>query len=620
MGNFGKIILGLDNHALQMVLHKTDWNVIYGAIIRENNDVQKKVFDNISARLANLLRYEKKDGFWTNSENAQRKIVSTINELAEYRRIIITLETADEIKRFQKESSLELKQDNFKEKNEKFAEQERDERIKRIIQAKEDEIKNDGRLRLSFSPYFDPEYAIEAFFSFLRERPDLLSCIKRLHLNYRFLNSTEGLIDLDSLEELSLSFDEDDSAELPEYIIESPCKKEISMHNIKILPTWVVNVKNLKSLYLSRSPLSSLPEEFFNLPSLETLDLSYTKLKEFPTGLTKMKSLKEINLLGLPIYAEQIPPELSPDIKLSLSRNLTVIPDHTPFFYEDYVSVYHKIVKMTCDFSNRSRREGLLSLEENLEEIRRDDIYHIGLYLVVEGTDTSIIDDILSNLIEHETDHYKKTLKRIILEAVLSIQAGDNTLCTILKLNSMANIKNDPLTAAIVDYFMSEEEDALAVLLEKTARLDTPAPKAGETEIFRFIKRAVMMADTARKEGLLALEKKVIREKGCLDIFEYGISLLVDKYDVEFIKKILENLVSHETEPAMKTLALIKKGAVLSIARGNNLRILVMKLVSLFKDNFDGLDEILPNQMQTSLYSMELSDNPGFRTIPKPLG
>ncbi|GHV95729.1 hypothetical protein AGMMS50293_20490 [Spirochaetia bacterium] len=147
-------------------------------------------------------------------------------------------------------------------------------------------------------------------------------------------------------------------------------------------------------------------------------------------------------------------------------------------------------MKTTCDFSNKARRDGLLALEEEMEKIKRDDIYNIGLNLVVDGTDAEVIQQILSNLIEHETDHYRKILKRMILEAVLSIQAGDNPLCMILKLNSMANIKNDPVTTAIADYFMGEGEDALAALLEKMAKLDTPAPKAEETEIFRFIKRA----------------------------------------------------------------------------------------------------------------------------------
>ncbi|GHU64830.1 hypothetical protein FACS189447_02540 [Spirochaetia bacterium] len=316
--------------------------------------------------------------------------------------------------------------ENFDEKTEKSTEQERDENITITIQEKEDEIKNYGRL--SFSTYIDPEYTIEPFFSFLRERPDLLSCIKKLIIDYDFLKLTEGLIDFDFLEELCLFFDWSESAEVPEYIINSSCKKEIYMHNIKILPTWVIIVKNLRSLSLSYSPLSSLPEEFFNLPSLETLDLSHTRLKEFPAELTKMKSLKKLNLRGLPVYTEHIPPELSPDIELSLSLlgNLTVIPDHTPLFYEDYVSTYHKIKKMTCDFSNKARREGLLALEEEMEKKKRDDIYHIGLSLVVDGTGAEVIHDILSNMIEHETDHYKKLLKRMILEAVLSINAGGN--------------------------------------------------------------------------------------------------------------------------------------------------------------------------------------------------
>ncbi|GHV91073.1 hypothetical protein AGMMS50268_15760 [Spirochaetia bacterium] len=109
MKKFGEIIFGLDNHALQKVLRETDWDVICGAIIPENDDVQEKVFSNISARLANLFRHEKECGFGIISEDAQRRIVSTISQLGERGEIIITPETADEIKRFQKESSSELK-------------------------------------------------------------------------------------------------------------------------------------------------------------------------------------------------------------------------------------------------------------------------------------------------------------------------------------------------------------------------------------------------------------------------------------------------------------------------------------------------------------------------------
>jgi flagellar motor component MotA len=203
---------------------------------------------------------------------------------------------------------------------------------------------------------------------------------------------------------------------------------------------------------------------------------------------------------------------------------------------------------------------------------------------VVDGTDGEVVSSILTNLIECEKDPYKKILKRMMKEAILSIQAGDNPIDFILMMNSMANIKEDPITKLIADYLITGDKSAMDKFFRELAEREFPfRDSAEDSAITGFIKRAEMMQEAAMRNGLQSLESLVVREKGRRDIFEYGISLVIDNYDYAFVKKLLDNLVSHETEPAMKTLAIIKKQAVLSIMGGESPRITLMKLRSLYK-------------------------------------
>jgi hypothetical protein len=77
----------------------------------------------------------------------------------------------------------------------------------------------------------------------------------------------------------------------------------------------------------------------------------------------------------------------------------------------------------------------------------------------------------------------------------------------------------------------------------------------------------------------MPLLAKVVGTKSGVPVTAPLVSVANAVYD--FIKKVLDNLVSHETEPAMKTLAAIKREAVLSINCGDNPRITLMKLTSL---------------------------------------
>jgi len=108
----------------------------------------------------------------------------------------------------------------------------------------------------------------------------------------------------------------------------------------------------------------------------------------------------------------------------------------------EFVEQYNSIVGKAMEYANKARREGLLALEEGLEKekIEGRDIFDYGLRFVIDGTDASYIDEILSNIVDQEKDEQLRTLMNIQKRAVLSIQAGDNPRITYALLNSLADI------------------------------------------------------------------------------------------------------------------------------------------------------------------------------------
>jgi flagellar motor component MotA len=96
--------------------------------------------------------------------------------------------------------------------------------------------------------------------------------------------------------------------------------------------------------------------------------------------------------------------------------------------HEKFAENYRKTMKEAFYFSNKARREGLLQLEDMLDTERESnrDIFMLGLRFIVDGTDTQIIDKILSNIINQEKDELSKLHKTIQKEAILAIQEGLN--------------------------------------------------------------------------------------------------------------------------------------------------------------------------------------------------
>ena len=121
-----------------------------------------------------------------------------------------------------------------------------------------------------------------------------------------------------------------------------------------------------------------------------------------------------------------------------------------------------RIISQLVTFSEKARREGLLALEDDLEEVE-DEFLRKGIQLVVDGTDPDIIKNILYNELNQiqsrhaigigmstalittlygavlaylvfmpvkrkleDRDNAESLVKEIMIEGILSIQSGDN--------------------------------------------------------------------------------------------------------------------------------------------------------------------------------------------------
>jgi flagellar motor component MotA len=121
----------------------------------------------------------------------------------------------------------------------------------------------------------------------------------------------------------------------------------------------------------------------------------------------------------------------------------------------EFVKKYNEIVKRALKFSEKSRREGLLSLEDDLDydKAKERDIFEYGLQFVIDGTPKELIEKILSNIIKQEKDERKIVLMNIQKEAVLLIQEGVNSEILYAVLNSYTNmsLKEDQAKKAFDD-------------------------------------------------------------------------------------------------------------------------------------------------------------------------
>jgi len=134
---------------------------------------------------------------------------------------------------------------------------------------------------------------------------------------------------------------------------------------------------------------------------------------------------------------------------------------------EIFEKEFYKIFKRVMLLSGKAHVEGLLSLEDYYDREKAVNKYILdyGLSFVIDGTDESIVDKILTNIINQEKDEVQKKLKIIMKEAVMAIQCNMNSRLLAHLLNSYTNIPlNAPEYNKIIERSINEKNSLLNIV------------------------------------------------------------------------------------------------------------------------------------------------------------
>jgi len=355
---------------------------------------------------------------------------------------------------------------------------------------------------------------------------------------------------------------------------------------IKEIPEWVGGFKSLTVLFLDENKnLIKLPDSIGNLKNLINLNLGYSPIKKLPGTIVNCTSLHRVDIFGTKISS--VPDFISSVKEFKDNKIIELIPSPTDLqrhsiSYTGFCNSYYKVVKAILNYREKAWREGLLALEEEIEFLS-EGFFKLGMRLLVDGTPAETIRNILEVQLERESNFYRKKLMETTMEGIICIEAAYSEVEWAFALASVVNIKNNPLDAACAKY-LAGDTGAFTNIDFGAAMLPE-----GEREETRFIKRAIALSETMRREGFLALEecldRKGIAER---DVFEYGLPLVIDNLDPNVIEKVLDNLVERETDPVRKNFALAKKAAIMSIHGGDNPWVLWQILFSYFDEDITG--------------------------------
>ena len=102
----------------------------------------------------------------------------------------------------------------------------------------------------------------------------------------------------------------------------------------------------------------------------------------------------------------------------------------------------------------KARRQGLLSLEDDVEKIDSF-LLKIGLTLIIDGTDPELVRSILDNYMYSSYLWGKELLERmVIIEGIMSIQDGDHPRILLEKFEGIYIIIKNPFFLFISNILM----------------------------------------------------------------------------------------------------------------------------------------------------------------------
>ena len=107
-----------------------------------------------------------------------------------------------------------------------------------------------------------------------------------------------------------------------------------------------------------------------------------------------------------------------------------------------FIESYLDFLPLALNLAAKARKESLLGLDKDIDQEKADnrDIFHYGLRFAVDGISEAIINTILSNIIEQDTNEYSRRFKTMQKETVLWLQAGVNPEILHYVLNSYTDI------------------------------------------------------------------------------------------------------------------------------------------------------------------------------------
>jgi Leucine-rich repeat (LRR) protein/flagellar motor component MotA len=435
----------------------------------------------------------------------------------------------------------------------------------------------------------------------LTSLPDSIGNLKNLAILNIQYSAIEKLPDsfgnLSSLKELWLFYN-NKLTYLPDSIGNLKDLTDFFLSNsaVKVIPDSIGNLQNLTELSLDGSKIEKLPDSIGNLEKLAKLYLEHNKnLRSLPDSVGNLKNLAFLNLCGTGLLT--LPDTLAncasleyidisdtaitslPDFLTAIKTVILttkLIPQKRGISYRSFCNHYYNLVIKIFQFSLKSRREGLLSLEEELEDLP-EDIFKTGIRLVVNGTDEAVIREFFTLKIEREHDYYIKKLMEIAMEGILHIQNSYALPRIGIRLAAMVDIKNNPVESACVKY-LSGDFDAFDKI-----DFNGVITAEGEREEITFIRRALEISETVRREGWLEIEKHLDNDGiAAKDIFEYGLSIMIENWDFEDVDKDLTLMISREPDPVRKNLAMAKKDALRMIHEGYSPYVLKLMLAAYF--------------------------------------
>jgi flagellar motor switch protein FliG len=106
-----------------------------------------------------------------------------------------------------------------------------------------------------------------------------------------------------------------------------------------------------------------------------------------------------------------------------------------------FIKHYTRFIQLAIRLVGKAKRHGIVSLEEEVEDIdETEHIFKKGLYLIIDGTNPATVNEILTNMAEHEKDKTMRLYKTIQKRAVLGIQTGESVRVLYKVLSSLAGL------------------------------------------------------------------------------------------------------------------------------------------------------------------------------------